>query len=411
MIRHAQAYSNLTDLELKIATSASLDVGPGYPQVTLPAWLDAVCRDVDHFMAAYAMPPVVGLGEANRWHDDLLKAACRYLRIDEGHARNGFATFSGSLALDRAIASQLRPHDAVVTTQPSIDIVTAMVRENPTVEMVHVPTDGDFHVDVDGIDAAVTPRTRMIAVTSPENPTGAVLGATEMKQLVELAVEFDLTLLFDQCFASVNPFGIDIPLLPDYAVDDLRWIFIWDTGKTFGLNEEKLGFIFCSDSVRDDVQGRMNVTQFGVSRRQKLLFREILDTAPREGYDAFLSDVLIRNFEECSKAAAALPIQPLVPEAASMLLFDVSDLPGASTDADFADRLLDEQGVGVVKVRDFFYPGPDGEKPERWADYVRMAMARNPEVVTAAMDRIAEFCESLTRAGAGVTAGRSVERR
>jgi aspartate/methionine/tyrosine aminotransferase len=85
---------------------------------------------------------------------------------------------------------------------------------------------------------------------------------------------------------------------------------------------------------------------------------------------------------------------------------------GAEVDDDTGpDRLLDEQGVGVVKVRDFFYPGPDGEKPERWADYVRMAMARNPEVVTAAMDRIVEFCQSPTTEpsvteGASVRAGR-----
>ena len=391
-----QAFSNLTDLELLIATSATIDVGPGYPQVNLPDWLDAVVRDVEHVLAGYRMPPGVTLHEANGWHDDLLKAACRYIGIDEEHSRNGFVTFSGSLALDRAIASQVYDGGMVITTQPSIDIVTAMVRENPTVKMVHVPTDDDFHVDVEGITEQIDLTTKMIAITSPENPTGAVMGTTQLKELVELAVELEITLLFDQCFSTVNPFGIDIPLLPNYAVDGLDWLFVWDTGKTFGLNEEKLGFIFCSDSLRRDVQDRMNVTQFGVARRQKLLFREILDTARSERYDAFLSELLIENFEECTRATSSLPIRPLVPEAASMLLFDVSDLPGASTDAQFCDRLLHEQGVGLIKVRDFFYPAPDGEKPEGWADYARMAMARNPEVITMAMGRIAQFCESLS---------------
>ncbi|MDP9421083.1 MAG: pyridoxal phosphate-dependent aminotransferase [Actinomycetota bacterium] len=384
--------SALTDHGLAIARSAEIDLGLGYPQVALPAWLrEVLATGVDPDLA-YSVPSKLSQAACD---GELLEAACRCLRIDQRHAANGFVTFSGSVALDRVLVSQLGGGGSVVTTTPGVDMVTAMLSEHAGVEPVYVPAEAPgFDLDVDALAASLRADTRCIVLSNPDNPSGNVVAAQQLEALVALALEHGVTLVLDQCFALVDPAGIGVPVLADVAPPGLRWVMLWDTGKTFGLNHEKLGFAFCSPEVRSSVGERVNVLQSDVSRRQKLLFRAILDAADANRWFDHLSELVATNLEVVRQACVDLPLVASSPDAGSLVLLDVT--PAGLTAPVFADMLLADKGVGVIDASDFFHPlAPSGALQPGHDHFVRVALARDPELVRSAMDKMAELCDEL----------------
>ncbi len=383
--------SQLTDQEIEISRTADLDLGAGYPQITLPPWLKGVLHDQSQHELAYSFSPAVAPGEVVGLTDDLLVAVCHRLGISPSHAENGFVTFSGSIALDRALESQLAKGTSVITTSPSIDIIASMISERGGVTAIFVPTGADFSIDVDQVIAAIRDDTNCIILTSPENPTGHVLDEDALARLARASADRGVTLILDHCFALIDPFRRGIPLLPNVAPPELSWICVWDTGKTFGLNEEKLGFLFCSTNLREDLRQRVNILQFDVSRRQKILFRRVLDRSIAERYEQQLSDLVARNIGLAEQACADLPLRALRPQAGSLLLLDVT--PSGSSGAAWSERLLHGHGLGVVRGGNFFLPQQDPVARHDGDGYLRLAMARDPAVIEEAFGRIRAACQ------------------
>ncbi len=393
--------SPVTSHGLAIAGTAEIDLGLGYPQVALPAWLREVLATGVDPDVAYSVATEGATSDDATLDRDLLATVCTCLGIDERHAASGFLTFSGSVALDRVLVSQLGAGGSVVTTTPSLDMVSAMISEHPGVEPVYVPTTAPgYHLDVEALAARLRPDTRCIVLSSPDNPSGNVISRPQMAALVALAVDRDVTLVLDQCFALVNPHGVDVPVMADFAVPGLKWVLLWDTGKTFGLNHEKLGFVLCSPELRASVGERVNVLQSDVSRRQKLLFRTILDAARRNRWFDHLSKIVATNLELVRRACVDLPIRPSFPDAGSLVLLDIA--PTGLRAPVFADMLLADKGVGVISGSHFFHPlAPSGARQADCDHLVRVALARQPELIRRAMERVAELCDQLGGPGVG----------
>ncbi|MDT0115914.1 aminotransferase class I/II-fold pyridoxal phosphate-dependent enzyme [Microbacterium sp. PRF11] len=204
---------------------------------------------------------------------------------------------------------------------------------------------------------------------------------TTIEALVaEFSRDRGITLVVDQCFALIDPFRVGISLLPNVAVEGLSW----DTGKTFGLNEDKLGFIVCSPDLRDRLAHRLKILQFDVSRRLKVLFREILRRAKSDGYPNYLSERARANVEIAEAVLVGTGLQPLIPDAGSFLLLDtVGHRASASA---LAAALLQTKSLGVIRIDSFFTPQPPALHADR---YIRLAMAREPSVIEEAARRIA----------------------
>src|SRR5204863_7106101 len=99
------------------------------------------------------------------------------------------------------------------------------------------------------IDAPL-PResTRAILLTSPENPTGAFWNSDDLRAIARACEDHGYSLVVDHCFYLAGVHEELLPAVWQFADVIEHWIGIWDTGKTFGLNGEKLGFLICSPS-------------------------------------------------------------------------------------------------------------------------------------------------------------------
>ena len=389
---------SLTVQELEASYLAHYDLGPGYPQIEVPSfirelYLDDAIENLSLRFAPFWSPEKQAQVDA-----DLESAVRLFVGIPSATEGPIRATFSGSVALERAMTAVIgiaRDRDAlpmtVVTTSPSIDIMKLFLQERVGVDAVFVPNhrqgvlgNSDAEALVDELNMAKRRRPEGLVVallTSPENPTGAVWSREELRVIGATCAELDAVLIMDHCFVTAGVHeAADVPRVWDLNDVGCHWIAIWDTGKTFGLNEDKLGFIICGSRLAQEaVDKALAVLQFGVARRQKMFFGELLRRAFFFDHAEELQKVCRENLAAAMCLSGALFV-PVAPTAGSLLLLDISELTVADELA--RSRLL-TAGVGVIAGRVFFHSA-------QWRPncYLRVALARRPAYFAEALQRL-----------------------
>ncbi|MDA0834245.1 MAG: aminotransferase class I/II-fold pyridoxal phosphate-dependent enzyme [Planctomycetota bacterium] len=132
----------------------------------------------------------------------LIKKMQGIISAEYGHSdRPVFITSGTSGALMLALCTLVNPGDEVIAFDPYF----VMYKHLTTLaggKTVFIDTYPEFRIDVDKVAAAITPRTKVILVNSPANPTGAVASESELKQLAELAKEKDVALISDEIYRA-----------------------------------------------------------------------------------------------------------------------------------------------------------------------------------------------------------------
>lgn len=388
--------NTLTVQELEAAYLAHYDLGPGYPQLDVAGYIrnlymDDAIEDLSLRFAPFWTPE-----KQAQVDEDLELSVRRFLRVParvEGPIR---ATFSGSIALDRVLSAVLRRarqgenYDGltVITTTPCIDIMRLFLEERSDIRPSFVQSrlDGvlgrlDVNAVVDRIRAQRRDHPKgaiAVLLSSPENPTGQTWSEDELRLVAGTCTDTDATLIMDHCFAvaGVQEAG-SVCRIWDLNDPGCQWLSVWDTGKTFGLNEDKLGFILCgTPEMAQVVDEALAVTQFGVARRQKMFFAELLRRASFYGHTEELRELCQENVATCVELAPDWISSS--PVAGSLLLLDISQ-SGLSDEA-LRLKLLDA-GIGVIAGNVFFH---DDWRPSH---YVRLALARRPEYFADALER------------------------
>jgi len=143
---------------------------------------------------------------------------------------------SGGLVL--AVLAMVNPGDEVIVFDPYFVMYPALVGMVGG-KCVTIDTYPDFRIDPDRVAAAITPRTKMILLNSPANPTGAVAGDAEIRALAAMAVNHNIALVSDEIY---HEFCYDAPF-----VSPARWneeaIVVDGFSKTYGVTGWRLGFV------------------------------------------------------------------------------------------------------------------------------------------------------------------------
>jgi aspartate/methionine/tyrosine aminotransferase len=303
-------------------------------------------------------------------------------------------TFSGGVALDRALAAVLglarargaeRVH--VVTCSPSIDIIPQFLGEHESFTSVHyVETRHPYmgYLDEDRLMDEITSVRRahpheglVVILTSPENPTGEVWSEASLAKVGDACAANEATLIVDHAYllAGVHD-PSSVPGVWNVLPVGLDWIGTWDTGKTFGLNDDKLGFIFSgSERTSRAVEIALSTLQYAMARRQKLVFARLLGADVAKQSIDELRKVCRRNLAAADRIANGSSLSVRRPAAGSVALLK---LAGGYIDEDVR-RVLLAGGVGVVAGRVFFHT--NWQPPQ----YVRIALARSPEAFDEAL--------------------------
>ncbi|GAB2583505.1 pyridoxal phosphate-dependent aminotransferase [Streptomyces capparidis] len=157
-------------------------------------------------------------------------------------------TAGATEAIAAALLALVEPGDEVIALEPYYDSYAACVAMagGTRVPVTLRPgADGDgnavFRLDVDELRAAVTPRTRLILLNTPHNPTGTVLTPAELAAVAELARERDLLVVTDEVYEHLVFDGVHVPIATLPGMRE-RTVTIGSAGKTFSLTGWKIGW-------------------------------------------------------------------------------------------------------------------------------------------------------------------------
>jgi arginine:pyruvate transaminase len=275
------------------------------------------------------------------------------------------------------------PGDEIIVPEPIYATYEGVVGASGA-RMVTVPLrpETGFHPDLDALAAAVTPRTRIIWINSPHNPTGAVFTAAEIEAIAALCRRHDLWLLSDEVYedlAFARP-HVSAWSLPDMAE---RTVVVSSLSKSHALPSFRLGWIVGPPELPRHLFNLLLSMTYGSAAFIQdgalvALSRDLPEVAAlREAYRARagLLSALLREAPGCR----AVP-----PEGGMFVLLDVRG-SGLSA-ADFALRLLEREGVAVLPCDGF---GPSA------AGHLRIALSAPEPRLEEAGRRIVRFAREL----------------
>ncbi len=295
----------------------------------------------------------------------------------------------GKPILYYAIQALVDPGDEVILpdpTFPSYATITAYAGGRP----VRVPlrADDGFAFDVDAFAAALSPRTRLVVLNSPSNPTGAVLTAADLAAVARLVVERpDVVVLSDEIYSRMVYDGVHRSIIAEPGMRD-RTILLDGFSKTFAMTGWRLGYAVVPSWLAPaliDLQS--NITSCAADATQVAGLAAL--TGPQDAVEAMIAtfrqrrDHVVARLNELPGVRCARP-------AGAFYAFPDIRATGLD-DLALAELLLTHAGVALLAGRGF---GPAGE------GHLRLSYANSLPNLDRALDRMGEALAALVRAGA-----------
>lgn len=228
-------------------------------------------------------------------------------------------------------------------------------------------------------------------IVTPNNPTGSYLDESSFRRLVSLCQRLHKTLIIDFCFRFFCP---DTRLWDQYRVlkdSNISFVTIEDTGKTWDTLEMKLGMVVCSDDLHSDVYRQHDDLLLNVSPFHLRLVTEFIHDTITHGVDETILCYVSQNRSQLRRELAESVLEPCTPAEWG------TSLEWIRINAPFSGEqlwgALANVGIHLLPGSNFYW-----HNRERGRQYVRVPLARNPDVVARALPTIRQVAEQLTLA-------------
>jgi hypothetical protein len=309
--------------------------------------------------------------------------------VDLDPAREIVVTASGVQALNMGIRCALDPDDEAIMLTPAWpNASSSVMMANATVRHLPHPLEGRrYRVDFDALEAAVTPRTRLLIYTSPSNPLGWVATGEDQRRLLDFARRHDLWLLADEVYDRLYWAGVRLsdpaPSILRIATRDDAVVVVHSFSKSYCMTGWRVGWLI----ARPDMAAKATqLNEFVISHAPSFA-QKAGETALAEGEPelAVMLERLKANRDLCLEALGGVKGLTLPVPDGAFYLFPRID--GLRDSFGFCRRLLEETRVGLAPGVAF---GEGGEGS------VRICYAAERSILEPAMDRLTKFL----RAGA-----------
>jgi aspartate/methionine/tyrosine aminotransferase len=312
----------------------------------------------------------------------------RMQHVELDPRREIVVTASGVQALNVAIRCMLDPGDeAIVLTPawPNGSSIVAMSNAKP-VEVPHPLLGSRYEIDWDAIEAALTPRTRLLIYTSPSNPLGWVATEEEQRRLLDFCRQHGLWLLadevYDRLWYETDSLGTPVPSILRLATRDDAVVAAQSFSKTYCMTGWRIGWVI----ARADLAAKATqLNEFIVSHAPSFT-QKAAETALRDG-EPEIARMLARlkaNRDFCMEALLAMPRVTVPRPEGAFYLFP--RIEGLTDSFGFCRRLLEEIKVGLAPGVAF---GAGGEGS------IRICYAAERAILEPAMERLHGFLSNL----------------
>lgn len=300
-------------------------------------------------------------------------------------------TSSGAEAINDAIYGFVDPGDDVIVLSPAFmnyKNLTYMCGAN----FVEVPLDANngFQIDVEAVKAAITPRTKMLVLNNPSNPTGAVFSYESLQAVCQLAVEHNFLILSDEMYSRLVYDGAKFHSIASFPGMRERSIIVSGFSKTFAMTGWRLGYMvadrtlmrsafwphqYCTTCSPTFIQ--VGLAKAMESGRTKQQVEEMITAFARR------RQLVIQGLSEIDGLSF------VVPYGAFYTLINVSQL--GMTGSEFAERLLAEKYVAAV---------PAIGLGSACGDYIRISYATSDADIMEGLRRMKELVNEIKAARA-----------
>ncbi|WP_263164428.1 pyridoxal phosphate-dependent aminotransferase [Streptomyces sp. SCSIO ZS0520] len=287
-------------------------------------------------------------------------------------------TAGATEAVAASMLALLEPGDEVIAFEPYYDSYTACIA---MAGARHVPLPlraPDFRPDLDALRDALTPRTRLLLLNSPHNPTGTVLTRAEASAVAELAVAHDLLVVTDEVYEHLVFEGAHHPLISFPGMRE-RTVSISSAGKTFSFTGWKVGWVTGSAALVSAVRTAKQYLTFVSSGPFQHAVAEAL-RLPDTHFSSLRED-LRRKKEILSAGLEEAGLTVYRPQGTYFVTADIGPL-GEEDGITFCLRLPERCGV-VAVPHSVFYDDPDAGR-----GLVRFAFCKQDDVLREATDRL-----------------------
>lgn len=364
------------------ARTGALNLGQGFPDVDGPAPVarlaaDAVLGGVNQY------PPGPGIAP-------LRAAVAAHQRdrygLDVDPDTQVLVTTGATEALAAAVLALTGPGDEVLTLEPFYDsyaAVVAMAGATHTTAPLRATPDG-FRLDVAALERAVTPRTRLLLLNSPHNPTGAVLRRDELEAVARVAVAHDLLVVTDEVYEHLI-FGVEhvpVATLPGMAG---RTLTVSSSGKTFSFTGWKIGWVTGPAELVAAVRTvKQFLTYVSGAPFQPAVAHALTDPAALAWVDGLVTSLAERR-DLLSAGLRDAGFDVVRPDGTYFVLADAAALGAVDGDA-FCRDLAVRAGVVGVPVSAFTRAGsPTHDALRTW---VRFTFVKRHDVLVEAVARL-----------------------
>lgn len=317
---------------------------------------------------------------------DLKKEICRYLagKIQVKYNFNSevIVTVGGSEGIDIALRAMLDPGDEVLIPQPCyVSYLPCVVLADGVPVVIPLKQKNEFKLTAEELEAAITPKTKILVLPFPNNPTGAIMTKEDLEPLVEVIKKHDLFVLSDEIYSELTYKSdhVSIAVFPGMKE---RTLVINGFSKGFAMTGWRLGYVCGPEEI---ITQMVKIHQYAIlcapTNSQYAAIEGLKNCSDevqqmRTAYNQrrrYLMHEFKRMRLDCFEPFGAFYVFPSIQE------FGMSS-------EEFATRLLGEEKVAVVPGSAF---GESGE------GYIRISYAYSLEDLKEAIGRVGRFVDRL----------------
>ena len=316
---------------------------------------------------------------------EIAKFLSRRYGLTYDYNKEMLVTIGGSEAIDIAMRAMLDPGDEVIIPQPSyVSYVPCAVLANGTPVIIHLKAENEFRLTAEELEAAITPKTKILVLPFPNNPTGAVMEKKDLEAIAEVIIKHDIFVISDEIYSELTYLEnhVSIASLPGMKE---RTILINGFSKSHAMTGWRLGYA-CGPA--EIIKQMIKIHQFAIMcapTTSQYAAVEAMRNGDedvqmmREEYNG-RRRYLIQRFKDmglsCFEPFGAFYVFPCIKEF------------GMTSD-EFATKLLQSKKVAVVPGTAF---GASGE------GFIRISYAYSLEDLKLALSRVEEFINELRAA-------------
>ncbi|HSG33371.1 MAG TPA: aminotransferase [Sphingomonadaceae bacterium] len=357
--------------------TGAINLGQGFPDIEhAPELLAAAQRALVEHSNQY--PPMRGLAELRR-------AVADYCACEQGLAvepEQVIVTSGATEAIAASLFAFIQPGDEAILIQPAYDAYRPLVERAGGVARLVNLVPPEWSLPLDAFEAAITERTRVVMLNTPNNPTGTVIPRPVLEAIGEICARHNLVVVCDEVWEGMIFGGVQhasvlaIPSLSERAVK------IGSAGKIFSLTGWKIGWAIAARPLAEAIAAQHQFLTFTTATPLQWAVAEGL-SLPQEWHDAHRAQYEAARARLVNGLTAA-GFKLLPADGTWFVTIDLAASGLPPDDTAVCERLVREAGVATIPVSAFYT-----EAPEK--GYLRLCYAKQDATLDEGIARLAGF--------------------